>query len=166
MDNGVQIRVAQPSDGQYISKMWLECLQLGGYTTFPSSSEALSAFEQRIENPQGHSRIWVAVVGDEIVGWQGLIDFGVTQITRAALSSTYVSPRWHHKKVGCQLLKHAMQCVTDNGGLDYILGWIKSDNSPSVRLVSSLGWKRIGEVPRFRDDDPKLEYYAFAVPKL
>jgi L-amino acid N-acyltransferase YncA len=166
MNSDLQIRFAQPSDGRHITEMWLECLQLGGYTTYPCSDQAMGAFVQRIENPQGHSRIWVAVLGDEIVGWQGLIDFGVTQITRAALSSTYVSPRWHHKKVGCQLLKHAMQCVTDNGGLDYILGWIKSDNLASIRLVRSLGWKRIGKIPRFREADPKLEYYAFAVPKL
>jgi L-amino acid N-acyltransferase YncA len=164
MNKDVQIRIAVPSDGRSITEMWLECLQLGGYTTLPCSAEALSAFAQRIENPQGDSCIWVAIAGDEILGWQGLIDFGVTQITRSALSSTYVSPRWHHKKVGYQLLKHAMQCAADSA-FDYVFGWIKSDNTASIRLVCSLGWKLVGRVPRCRETDPDLSYYAYAVPK-
>jgi L-amino acid N-acyltransferase YncA len=164
MNDDVQIRVAKPSDGPHISEVWLECLQLGGYANLPCSAEALSAFRKRIENPEGHSRIWVALAGDAIVGWQGLVDFGVTQITRSALSSTYVSPQWHHKKVGYRLLKHAMQCAAD-GAFDYIVGWIKSDNTASIRLVRSLGWQLVGKVPRCRETDPELSYYAYAIPK-
>lgn len=136
-----------------------------GTLFFHASSDASSGFRRRIENPQGqHSRIWVALADQELVGWQGLMEFGVTQITRIALSPTYISPRWHNKKIGYGLLRHAMKCAADSG-LDHILGWIRADNKASIKLVLSLGWKLVGPAPRCRDSDPELLYYAYPVPK-
>jgi GNAT superfamily N-acetyltransferase len=164
MNTGVKISEAATADASPIGDLWIECLQLAGYAGIPRSADAQSAFRHRIEHPQGHSRIWVAAVGDEFVGWQGLIDFGATQIALSALSSTYVSPRWQHKKIGGQLLKHAMQYAADRG-FEYVLGWIKSDNTASIKLVLSLGWELVGRVSRSRETLPELSYYSYAIPE-
>lgn len=164
MRSDVTIREANAVDAGRICEVWRECLQLGGYATVPCPADAIGAFLQRIENVQGHSRIWIAEAGDECAGWQGLLDFGATQITRCALSSTYISPLWQRRKIGHQLLQHAMQYAAD-GDLEYILGWIRSDNIPSINLVLSLGWQLVGRVLRCRDTAPELSYYSYAIPR-
>jgi L-amino acid N-acyltransferase YncA len=124
----------------------------------------IAAFQGRINAPQGASRIWVAVYDQDIVGWQGLLDFGITQIARTALSSTYIREQWLGKKVGRVLLSWAMDHACELG-FNHVIGWTKVDNTMSIKLVLSLGWKLVGVLPRNQESDIELAYYAYTVPK-
>ena len=83
---------------------------------------------------------------------------------RMAQSSTYITRRWHAKGVGRKLLQFAQEEARERG-IDVIVGWIKTDNIPSIRLVNSLNWKFVGLLPRNSDSEPEFAYYAYAVPK-
>jgi L-amino acid N-acyltransferase YncA len=157
----IRLREASAEDAQHIVRTWIECLGNAGYNAIPTEGNALDAFRARIENPEYRSRLWVATVGPLVVGWQGLADFGPTQIIRAALSSTYIAPNWHRKGVGRRLLLRAMQ-YADESGLHYVLGWIRRDNIASTRLVLSLGWALVGGMPRSARLEHAVNYYAYA----
>jgi L-amino acid N-acyltransferase YncA len=161
----IRIRDARSSDAEQIARIWLNGLTLQkGYVGIPAEVDVVTAFQGRIDTPQGESRMWVAVYGVEIVGWQGLLDFGITQIARTALSSTYISEQWLGKKVGRALLLRAMSHACERG-FNHVIGWIKVDNTMSIKLVLSLGWKFVGVLPRNQESDIELAYYAYAVPK-
>jgi L-amino acid N-acyltransferase YncA len=159
------LRIAVPTDALEIAQIWREGLELSGhYKSIPSIHDTVSAFQQRLEAPQGRSRIWVATNNGVVIGWQGLSDLGVTQITKAAMSSTYVAAHRHSKGVGRQLLA----CATENAenlGFDYVVGFIRTDNAVPIRIVLSLGWTLVGVLPRNHDGATELAYYAYAVPK-
>ena len=164
-EHETQIRLAMPADAPQIARIWLDSLKLSGcYKSIPSSSDAVAAFHQRIQEPQGRSCIWVGVNNDKVVGWQGLSDLGVTQITQAAMSSTYVAPQSHGKGIGKHLLSYATEQAAHRG-FDYVVGYIRTDNLAPINIVLSLGWKFVGVLPRDQDDDTELAYYAYAVPK-
>ena len=49
--------------------------------------------------------------------------------------------------------------------LSLIVGFVRTDNDTSVKLVDALGWKCVGILPRDSASDPELAYYAYAVPR-
>jgi hypothetical protein len=100
---------------------------------------------------------------DIVVGWQGLSDFGSTQITKAGMSSTYVSPSCHSRGVGKRLLAHATT-EARSCGFDYIVAFIRTDNTACINIVASLGWVMVGPLPRNLADGTDLAYYSYAVP--
>lgn len=161
----IHIRDADVSDAERIARIWLKGIELQkGYINVPSEADVTMAFHERIGAPPGASRIWVAVHAGQVVGWQGLLDFGITQIARTALSSTYICEQWVGKKVGRELLLWAMGHASELA-FSHVIGWIKVDNTMSIKLVLSLGWKLVGALPRNQEGDMELAYYAYAVPK-
>jgi L-amino acid N-acyltransferase YncA len=160
----IQIRSAATEDSQEIARIWLDGVRVAAGASGPPEKEAIASFEARIRQPQGKSGIWVAVSSGKVVGWQGLQDFGITQISRVAQSSTYIAHQWHAKGVGRKLLCYAQERARERG-IDVVVGWIKTDNKASLALVSALGWKFVGILPRNNDSEPELAYYAYAVPK-
>ena len=164
MKDEIDIQVATLNDAAEVGRIWSEGLLTSSGRLSPSESEVISAFESRIDQPVGQSVLWVARVNGHIAGWQGLQDFGLTQISRIAQSSTYISGPWHGKGIGQVLLRHAMERARGRG-FDVIAGWVKTDNQASLNLVRSLGWNFVGILPRVCIGDPELAYYAYAVPK-
>ena len=161
----IQIRNAVASDAEHIAQIWLKGLELQkGYDGIPAEAAVITAFQVRINAPQGASRLWVAVHDGEVVGWQGLLDYGITQIARTALSSTYIREQWLGKKIGKARLLWAMDHACELC-FNHVIGWIKVDNAMSIKLVLSLGWKLVGVLPRNQESDIELAYYAYAVPK-
>lgn len=159
----IRIRDAVLEDAPQIARIWLEGLGNSSGLCGPPDQEAITSFATRIRQPQGKSETWVAVSDGTVVGWQSLQDFGVTQILRIAHSSTYICREWHSKRVGGRLLQHA-QTRAGERGFETIVGWIKTDNLSSIRLVQSLGWKFVGILPRTNESQPEVAYYAYAVP--
>jgi L-amino acid N-acyltransferase YncA len=165
IDHEIQIRAADQPDVESIANIWLSCLHFNGINrSAPTEGDSIAAFEKRIRFPEGRSRIWVAVENRTVVGWQSLSDFGITQITKAGMSSTYVSPQCHSKGVGKKLLAHAT-AEAGAAGYDYLVAFIKTDNIRCIKIVLSLGWKLVGPLPRNEVDGTELAYYACAVPK-
>ncbi len=163
MDTDITIRVAEPQDVEAVACIWMEGVLVSSGLSAPSKSDVISSFLTRICHPVGQSVLWVATRNDDIIGWQGLQDFGITQISRIAQSSTYISNSWQGRGIGRALLLHAQHQARDLG-FDVIAGWIKTDNHASLSLIGSLNWKSVGILPRISDDDPELAYYAYAVP--
>jgi L-amino acid N-acyltransferase YncA len=164
MSDGIELRLATDGDAAEVAHIWMEGLLVSSGLLAPPEQEVIASFRGRICKPVGRSAIWVATCGDEITGWQGLQDFGITQISRIAQSSTYVSKSWHGRGVGRKLLVHAQSKAREHG-FDVIAGWIKTDNESSLKLVRSLNWKFVGILPRTCDSDPEFAYFAYAVPK-
>lgn len=164
MSQQTDIRHARPGDATEVARIWIEGVLSSSGLSAPPKDEVCTAFLDRIRRPVGKSGIWVATYGSEIVGWQGLQDFGVTQISRIAQSSTYISAEWHGKSIGRTLLQYAQERAKERG-FNCIVGWIKTDNTSSLRLVQSLGWKYVGILPRAIETDAELAYWAYAVPQ-
>jgi L-amino acid N-acyltransferase YncA len=164
MINDIQIRPAAPEDSPAIARIWLDGVRVAAGASGPPEKDAIASFEARICEPQGKSGIWVALSAGKVVGWQGLQDFGVTQISRIAQSSTYIAQQWHTNGVGRKLLSYAQERARERG-IDVVVGWIKTDNMPSIALVRGLGWKFVGVLPRNSEDEPELAYWAYAGPK-
>jgi L-amino acid N-acyltransferase YncA len=163
-EHEVVLRLAEETDAVDIATIWLDCLSMqGSHKAVPGQEQAVAAFKERIRHPQDRSCIWVAVENGYVIGWQSLSDFGVTQITKAGMSSTYVSPRCHTKGLGRRLLAHATGSAR-SCGFDYVVGFIRTDNVAPIKIVLSLGWKLVGTLPRNLDDGAELAYYAYAVP--
>jgi L-amino acid N-acyltransferase YncA len=158
------IRNAQIDDVIDIARIWRIGLAAALGLEGPTSDAAVAAFSARITSPLGKSQFWVAAAHGRVVGWQSLTDFGVTQISPIAQSSTYVDTDWQSRGVGRLLLIYAQQQAVTIG-LQTIVGWIRTDNHPSVRMVSSLGWQLVGVLPREATDVPELAYWAYSVPK-
>ena len=131
----------------------------------PAEPDALDAFSRRLLAPENQSRLWIAEVGSDVVGWQALSLGGGTQILPVAQSSTYVDRNWQSRGVGRILLQHA-QREAQKMGLWAVVGWIRLANSASIALVTSLGWSLIGPLPHFGGEPPQFAYYAYPVPQL
>lgn len=164
MIDHIQIRPAAPEDSPEIARIWLDGVRVSAGVSGPSERDAIASFEARIREPQGKSGIWVALSDGKVVGWQGLQDFGGTQIIRITQSSTYIAQQWQTNGLGRKLLYYAQERACERG-IDLIVGWIKTDNHGSLALVRGLGWKFVGILPRNSDDEPELAYWAYAVPK-
>lgn len=164
-DYEITIRSAVPEDAPDIARIWLEGVLGSSGKAGPPFDEAVASFRDRIVKCQAKSGIWVAVADGVILGWQGLQHFGVTQISQIAQSSTYVSRERQMRGVGQRLLEYG-QAQASELELDLIVGWIKTDNHSSLRLVNMLGWTCVGILPRNSETDPELAYYAYAVPRI
>jgi L-amino acid N-acyltransferase YncA len=162
--SSIDIRDATMSDCADIVRIWREgCMNSFGFPA-PPQDDAFHAFSSRLAAPASQSRIWVAIADGAVIGWQGLTLAGPTQILPVAQSSTYIDHNWQTKGVGSLLLTHA-QNEAPHMGLWGIIGWIKADNTTSIKMVMSLGWVQMGPLPSSDKERPQYIYYAYAVPR-
>ncbi len=159
----VTIRQAILSDAPAVARIWLQGIKASSGDAGPEEEEAIKVFSSRISTPLGKSAFWVATADEKVIGWQNLTDFGYTGISRFAQSSTYVEELWHSAGIGKILLAHAQEQAASLG-IQVIVGWIRADNHASIGLVKSLGWERVGLLPKKSDLDPiEFAYWAYAV---
>jgi L-amino acid N-acyltransferase YncA len=52
-----------------------------------------------------------------------------------------------------------------NAGLRQIIAYMRTDNAPIISIFEALGWKLVGAMPRFTDDEPECLFYALALPR-
>lgn len=106
------IRRATVADSEPIAFIWRPGIDLQKWpSATPPHQNTVDAFRRRLDKPEGESKIFVAESKDgTVIGWQGLLDLGITQITRCFLSSTYIHHGWHRRGIGRALLSHAMAC--------------------------------------------------------
>jgi L-amino acid N-acyltransferase YncA len=163
---GITIRDADISDCMEIARIWSEgCMASAGIAA-PSWAKSVDAFSRRLQASREHSRLWVAQASGKVIGWQGVSLFGGgTQIVPMGLSSTYVDSEWQSKGVGRTLLKHAQRESTEMG-LWFLLGWIKTDNHASIKMVLSLGWTLVGSLRSLDRGRPEYAWYAYDVSAM
>ena len=159
------IRDAKSPDCPDIVRIWREGCMISAGIPAPPLDKALEAFSRRLRSSRDQSRLWVAEADGRTVGWQALSLGGGTQVLPMGISSTYIDADWHSKRVGGALLRHAQQEAA-RMGLWYLLGWIKVDNEPSIRMVRSLGWTMIGTLPQHRLSQNGYSWWAYCADRL
>jgi phosphinothricin acetyltransferase len=157
------IRPATTDDVPEIATIWSEGQVSQGERPL-TPEEAMGVFCERLQAPIPPYGIWVAEVEGMVVGWQSL------HRTRAnpalsgwAESSTYISQRYKGRGVGRKLLTFATQYANASKFM-YVEGFIKADNQAPARIVESLGWQKIGRLPRRNPREVEWLYYVYAVP--
>jgi len=159
------IRDAELADCAEIVRIWREGCMISAGIQPPPLDRALEAFSRRLRSFKDQSRLWVAEADGTVLGWQALSLGGGSQIVPTGMSSTYVDPSCQAKGIGRELLKHAQE-ESPAMELWCLLGWVKADNSPSINLVRSLGWKLVGRFSSKTRGRPEYDWYAYDVPPI
>jgi L-amino acid N-acyltransferase YncA len=165
---GINIRRAKQEDLTSIVDIWLKGAVSGFGTTPPPTDNVMRFFRERIDLQTGVFGIWVALCENRIVGWQALQPCRNNPIEAltVAESSTYVSPENRRKGVGRALLIFARSHAA-RVHLTELRSNIAVTNSASLNLVDSLGWNRVGILPRGRRNNAKpFFFYAYAVTSV
>lgn len=158
----ITIRPATTDDLREIVTMWREGQVSQGEEPLPQE-EAIGVFRTRLQMQGLPYGIWVAEVGGMVVGWQSLHRSRANPALDWAESSTYISHRHKGRGVGRKLLTFATHHANASK-LTYVEGFIKADNPAPVRIVESLGWQRVGSLPRQNPTEVEWLYYVYAVP--
>jgi len=66
---------------------------------------------------------------------------------KAALSGTYVRPRWRGQGIGRQLVQTALKYAHDRPGVKVVQLTVTEDNTPAVALYESCGFIPFGVEP-------------------
>jgi L-amino acid N-acyltransferase YncA len=91
--------------------------------------------------------LWVAEVDGDMAGWLGFQSFyGRPAYQVTAEISLYISPRYHRKGIGRQLLTTAIE-QSPGLGIKNLLGFIFAANQPSLRLFEQSNFQKWGYLP-------------------
>ena len=124
--------------------------------------KAMGLFRGRIQSQTDCYGVWVAECDGVVVGWQSLTTGRANPTHRWAESSTYIRKENAGRGIGRRLLTFITQHAK-SVGLTHIEGFIKKENEPPIRIVESLGWTKVGDIPRAQESDPEWLYYVYAV---
>jgi ribosomal-protein-alanine N-acetyltransferase len=81
----------------------------------------------------------VAKLDGTVVGYCGLMLFG----QEAHITTIAVDPRWHHQRIGTQLLMHMVQSARDRGVCHLSLE-VRVGNAPAQSLYRKFGFQPAG----------------------
>jgi L-amino acid N-acyltransferase YncA len=158
----VAIRPASIKDLHEIAVIWREGQVAQGIKP-PDLDLALQIFRARLETEAEVFGVWVAEIERVLVGWQSLLPCRTSPLYKWAESSTYISARSRGRGVGRKLLEFATEhAKTVN--LTHVVAFIIKDNEASIKMVESLGWQKVGDIPRSNPRDMEWLYYVYAVP--
>lgn len=165
------IRRATVHDLDQIVSIWLDGQEEAADALLPLVPEQPRNF-YRVHLARHSDRfgIWVAERENgqdstSILGWQALLPCRAHPTFEQfwAQSSTYISKSNQNLGVGRALLSFVCDSATQSG-LSHIVGYVRADNVSPLRIIESLGWKKVGSIPRTNERDPELLCYAYAVP--
>lgn len=156
------IRQASIEDLNDIVSIWTDG-QISQRNVPIEHERAMCIFRERIQLQTEFYGIWVADCGGVVVGWQSLAPGRANPIHKWAESSTYISKRYTGRGIGRKLLTFITE-YANSVGLSHIEGFIKQGNEPPIRIVESLGWTKVGTIPRAQEGDTEWLYYVYAVP--
>jgi L-amino acid N-acyltransferase YncA len=95
--------------------------------------------------------LWVLEVDDRIKAWFSFRSFyGRDAYRHTAEVSVYVSPDAHHKKLGTQLLAHAID-RTPSLDLKTLVAFIFAHNQPSLKLFEKHDFRQWGYLPQIAE---------------
>ena len=158
----VTIRPATIKDIHEIAIIWMEG-QVAQCCQPPDLSQVLDIFRPRLELQTDVYRIWVAEIEGAIVGWQSLHPCRANPLWKWAESSTYIATRSRGLGVGRKLLMFASE-YAKSVNLSHVVGVIITGNEAPIKIVESLGWQKVGTIPRSNPSDTEWLYYVYAVP--
>ena len=157
------IRPASIEDLRDIASIWIDG-QIAQGIEAPDVNLVLHAFRARLESETNVYGVWIAEIDSVLVGWQSLQPCRTNPLYNWAESSTYISPPSRGLGVGRKLLRFATEhAKTVN--LSHVVGFILKGNEAPIKIVESLGWQRVGSIPRANPRDFEWLYYVYAVPR-
>jgi L-amino acid N-acyltransferase YncA len=159
----VAIRPASVRDVREIALIWRDG-QLSQGDQPLDLDEAINVFRKRVESATDVYGVWVAEIEGLLIGWQSLHPCRSNPIHKWAESSTYIAKESKGRGVGRALLTFATEHAK-SARLSFVVGFIKAGNDPPIKIVESLGWRRVGSIPRANADDIEWLYYVYAVPR-
>jgi phosphinothricin acetyltransferase len=158
----VTIRSASIEDLHEIAIIWIDGQVAQGIEP-PDLDLVLNAFRARLESQASVYGVWVAEIDGGLVGWQSLQPCRTNPLYHWAESSTYISPRSRGRGVGRKLLAFATEHAKAVN-LSHVVGFIRKGNEAPIKIVESLGWQKVGSIPRAKASDIEWLYYVYAVP--
>ena len=158
----VTIRPASIDDLHEIAIIWIEG-QVAQSCEPPDINQVLDVFRLRLESETKVYGIWVAEIEGVIAGWQSLHRCRANPLWNWAESSTYISAQSRGRGVGRQLLAFATEHAK-LVNLSHVVGFIIKGNEAPIKIVESLGWQKVGSIPRSKPSDIEWLYYVYAVP--
>lgn len=105
------------------------------------------------DHPPDRYPIWVMADEDRVAGWLSLqMFYGRLAYRETAEVSIYVAPEYQGQGVGRSLLCHA---ITSCPQLEIrtLLGFVFGHNTPSLKLLTSLGFEHWGKLPEIANLD-------------
>jgi L-amino acid N-acyltransferase YncA len=88
--------------------------------------------------------LWVAVINDQVVGWAGLQPVSVRKVYEGVVEVTiYIHSEFAGKGIGKALMNHLIE-QSENSGIWTLYASIFPENTASIRLHQSAGFREIG----------------------
>lgn len=92
--------------------------------------------------------IWVAQLGDQVVGWLSLqLFYGRAAYAKTAEVSVYIDPNHQGKGIGKKLVEHMLKGCS-NLDLNTLVCFIFAHNLPSLNLFQTFGFESWGYLPQ------------------
>jgi phosphinothricin acetyltransferase len=106
------------------------------------------------EHDASRRPLWVAEIDGEVVAWIGLSSFygGRPAYDATAEVSLYVAPAYQNRRLGRALMER-MIAACPRLGVTTLLAMHFDHNEPSRRLCASLGFEKVGHLPRIANLD-------------
>lgn len=148
-----EIRAAKPEDASALAaisiEVWIGTYQRDGVSAF-FADYVLSTFttentQALIEDP--NERLFVCETTEGLVGYIRLSLNSTGEhpaCTGAEITTLYVQPRHHGKRIGAVLLDAAFNSARD-GGAGSVWLTTNSENTPAIGFYKALGFAHVGE---------------------
>ena len=148
----MQIRPAQLSDLEAIVAIYNASIPGGMATADTKPVSVESRREWFAAHTPDKRPMWVAEEASgggatRVAGWVGFRSFyGRPAYEPTVEVSVYVHPDFHRRGIGRALMVHAIGAAP-SVGVRTLLGFAFGHNTPSVRLLESLGFEHWGRLP-------------------
>lgn len=159
------IRQAEERDVTAVIRIWQEGVDKAIGRPALDVDHLEDFFNERIVIAHPPFGFWVACDDQKVVvGWQALLPFDNNPATRSFLAeaSTYVARASARSGIGEALIRHTMAHAS-TGTLQYVLGFISSENAGAQAMIMKCGWSRVGEMPSTSKAPatPRIDVYVF-----
>ncbi len=135
----IKIRRLEGSDWEAVANIYRLGLETGN-ASFETEVPDYNTWDKKFRTDQR----WVAITGDEIVGWAGLMPVSVRKVYEGVTEvSIYVHPMYYGRRIGTYLMSHVIE-QSELAGIWTLFASIFPENEASHKLHVSSGFRLIG----------------------
>lgn len=98
------------------------------------------------------SSVWVMDLSGNIIGFIIVL----FQAEEGHVLNLCIHPEYQHQGYGHQLLKHALECIKEKGGV-FVYLEVRRSNKNAIALYQKMGFKQVGERKDYYVSLPKRE---------
>ncbi|HKW00366.1 MAG TPA: arsinothricin resistance N-acetyltransferase ArsN1 family A [Vicinamibacterales bacterium] len=139
----VLVRAATPSDAPAVTVIYN--LGIAGHAaTFETTPRSVADLERRLADVERYPVVVADAGPSGVVGWAGLSEYRPRACYRGiAEFSVYVSPDWHGRGVGRQLMERLIAEAADRGFWK-LVSRVFTFNEASRALCRAVGFREVG----------------------